>query len=141
MERRTTFGIFLLVFLIAGLSIYGLYYQFYGVSKALAKADYHIEAPDLIAAFDRNEGMADSLYLYKVISVSGVLQELVTNDKGETIARLAGDRNGKTTVDCHLDSLYMREGLPLRAGESVTLRGTCTGRWLNIILVQCIIEK
>ena len=141
MERRTKYGIILLVTLIAGLSVYGLLYQLYGGGKALAKADYHIAAPDLIAAFDRNEGSADSLYLYKVISVSGVLQELVTNGKSEYIARLAGDRKEKTTVDCHLDSLYKRDELTLRAGDSVTIRGTCTGRWLNIILVQCIIEK
>ena len=141
MERRTKYCIFLLVFLIAGLDIYGLLYQLYGGGKALAKADYHVAAPDLIAAFDRNEVSADSLYLLKVISVSGVLQELVTNGKGEYIARLAGDHNGKTTVDCHLDSLYKRDELALRAGDSVTIRGTCTGRWLNIIMVQCIIEK
>ena len=141
MQRRTKYGIYLLVFLIAGLSIYGLLHQFYGSAKTLTPADAHVTAPGLIASFSRNEGLADSVYLYKVVSVTGILRELVDNGPGDYILRLAGDRDDGSVVDCHLDSLYDRDDLPLRVGDSVTLRGTCAGRWLNITLVQCIVEK
>lgn len=141
MERRTTYGISLLVFLIAGLSIYGLLHQTHGSGKTLARADVHTTAADLTASFDRDERLADSLYLYKVVSVSGILLQLTENGPGDYIARLTGDRNGRVMVDCHLDSLYNRDDLALRPGDSLTIRGTCAGRWLNIILVQCIIEK
>jgi hypothetical protein len=141
MERRTKYGIYLLVFLIAGLSVYGFLYQTYGPGKALAKADIHTTAHGLAASFERDETLADSLYLYKVVSVSGILQELVANGPGDYVARLAGDRDGKTAVDCHLDSLYNRDDPGLRPGDSVTIRGTCAGRSLNILLEQCIIEK
>lgn len=139
MQLRTKYGIFLLVLLITGLSIYGLLYPIFGSKKALAKADIHTSASDLTASFERDEARADSLYLYKVVSVTGILQELVVNDSGERIARLAGD--GRTTVDCRLDSLYNGYGPELHMGVSVTIRGTCAGRWLNVMLVQCIIEK
>ena len=141
MERRTKYGIFLLVFLIAGLSLYGILHQLKGSRRSLARADVHTSAPLLAASFEGNEGLADSLYLYKVISVTGIVHEVMGDGTGNFIARLSGGRNGKSMVDCHLDSLYGQHGLPIRPGDSVTIRGTCAGRWLNVILLQCIIEK
>jgi len=141
MERRTKYGIFLLIGLIAGLSIYGLLTQLYSGGRTLATANVHTSAPVLAASFEGNEALADSLYLYKVVSVSGVVRQLVTDGAGNTTARLTGDRQGKTLVDCRLDSLYRQSELPFRTGDSVTIRGTCAGRLVDILLLQCIIEK
>jgi hypothetical protein len=141
MDRRTKYGIFLLIFLIAGLSIYGILNQLYGGNKTLARAEVSITATGLASSFEGNERFADSLYLYKVISVTGILQQLISDGSGNTIARLAGGRSGKAAIDCHLDSQYRQDELGLRAGDSVTIRGTCAGQWVNIILLQCIVEK
>ena len=141
MERRTKYGIFLLFFLTAGLALYGILQQAASSNKVLINADLHITAPALTASFEGNEALADSLYLYKVVSVSGVFQQLIDDGSGNYIVRLSGDRSGNAIVDCHLDSLYTREDLLLRTGDSVTIRGTCAGRWVNVILLQCIIEK
>lgn len=141
MERRTRYGIILLIGLIAGLSLYGLFTRLYGGGKAVAGANVHIPASVLAASFEGNEALADRLYLYKIVSVSGVVRQLVTDPSGNTIARLTGDRQGKALVDCHLDSLYRQAASTLRTGDSVTIRGTCAGRWVNVLLLQCIIEK
>lgn len=141
MERRTKYGILFLVFLTAGLGLYGILQQASGVNKILAQADMHITAPGLTASFVGNEKLADSLYLNKVVSVRGFFQQLIDDGSGNYIVRLSGDRSGKATVDCHLDSLYTREELLLRSGDSVIIRGTCAGRWVNVVLLQCIIEK
>src|SRR5882672_3210275 len=111
MERRTKYGIFLLVFLIVGLAIYGVLYQMHGAARTLINADIHITAPGLTASFEGNEGLADSLYLYKVVSVSGVFQQLSDDGPGRFIVRLSGDRSGRSMVECHMDSLYTREDL------------------------------
>lgn len=141
MERRSKYGFYLLVFLIAGLALYGILYGVYGGNKTLVPADLRITAPGLTVSFEENEGVADSLYLYKVVSVSGVFQQLIDDGPGRYIVRLSGDPSGKVMVDCHMDSIYTREDLLLRTGDSVTVRGTCAGRWANVILLQCIIEK
>ena len=141
MERRTIYGIFLLLFLIAGLSVYGFLHQLYDSGKLITPADVQVTAAGMTVAYERDEGGADSLYLYKVVSVTGVLRELVESGSGDYVARLTGDGTGSPSVDCHLDSLNKPEDLSLRAGDSITIRGTCTGRWLNIMLVQCIVEK
>jgi len=141
MERRTKYGIFFLVFLIAGLGLYGILQQAYGVDKILTPADVHITASGLTASFVGDEERADSLYLYRVVSVRGFFQQLIDDRSGNYIVRLSGDKSGKAMVDCHLDTTYTREDLLLRTGNSVTIRGTCVGRWANVTLVQCIIEK
>lgn len=141
MERRTKYGFFLFVFLIAGLALYGVLHEVYGGNRPLVPADLRITAPGLAASFEGNEGLADSLYLYKIVSVTGVFQQLIDDGSGKYIIRLSGDRDGKAMVDCHMDSLYTREDLHLRTGDSVTIRGICAGRWVHILLLQCIIEK
>jgi hypothetical protein len=141
MQRRTRYSIYLLVFLAGGLFVYGILSQFYDDNRIVTPAEIHITAQGLTASFEGNEGFADSLYLYKIVAVSGRVRQLIDDGMGNYIARLSGDRSGRSTVDCHLDSLYSRGDLPFRAGDSVTIRGTCAGRWVNVILLQCIIEK
>ncbi|HEY4335420.1 MAG TPA: hypothetical protein VGM89_05970 [Puia sp.] len=141
MERPTKYGIFFLVFLIAGLGFYGIFHLLTGNNKVLVQANLHITASGLAASFQNDERLADSLYLYRVVAVSGIFQQLSDDGSGNYIVRLSGGRNGKIVVDCHLDSFYTREDLLLRTGDSVTIRGTCAGRWVNVILLQCIIEK
>ena len=100
-----------------------------------------VKAADLSSSFDSNEVLSDSLYLYKVLSVRGAVQKIVRRESGNYVISLDGRGPGRAVVDCHLDSVYNARYLSLRNGDSVTLRGTCAGRLLNVILMQCIIEK
>jgi hypothetical protein len=143
MERRIRYGIFLLFFLIGGLSIYGFFFHAASDPMVLVNADVHIRAGDLANAFDRQEDLSDSLYLYKVLSVTGVVKMIRKDPSGNYTAFL-GDRSSATTttlVNCTLDSIYHHQPAPFRIGDSLTLRGTCTNHLTDVILRQCIIEK
>ncbi len=140
MNLRLKYGIIVLSLLISVLLIYGLFFCQPG-TKILPPPDVSITAPALADSFDNAEGHADSLYLYKDISVTGVLQRLHKNGSGPYVATLTGGVSGKTDIDCTLDSLYESFPVRLNIGDSVTIRGRCAGRSLNVILVQCIIEK
>ncbi len=140
MKLRSKYGILLFSLLIAILLIYGIFFGKAG-KKTLPPPDVSITAPALADSFDNAEGHADSLYLYKAISVTGVLERLHKNGSGLYVATLAGGASGKTDIDCTLDSLFGSDGVHLNAGDSVTIRGRCAGRSLNVILIQCIIEK
>ncbi|HEY6899088.1 MAG TPA: hypothetical protein VI233_00535 [Puia sp.] len=94
-----------------------------------------IDAAGLAHSFESNEQAADSLYLYKIVSVRGVVERVMKRESGGYEVVLGGK------VDCNLDTMYNCRYLSLRNGDSVTLRGTCAGRLLNVILMQCIIEK
>ncbi|MBS1665647.1 MAG: hypothetical protein JST68_31705 [Bacteroidetes bacterium] len=125
--RRTVYGIFILILLVSGCKS--------SPGPSLAKADVSISAAALAHAFENNERVSDSLYLYKVVSVRGIVEKVMKRESGGYVVTLGGK------IDCSLDTLYNRHYLSLRTGDSVTLRGTCGGRLLNVILMQCIIEK
>jgi hypothetical protein len=139
MQRRTTYDILLLLFLIPGLIVSGVLCRWHSGAASLVKAD--VSSADLAASFDNNESLADSLYLYKVLSVRGIVEKIMKKESGNYVITLGNRTPGRSVVDCHLDTIYNHRYLSLRNGDSVTIRGTCAGRLLNVILMQCIIEK
>ncbi len=141
MNHRTKYGILLLLPLIAGLSIYGLFYSKTSKADTLQPPDLSISAAALANSFDYEEGHADSLYLYKTISVSGIVSRIHKVRPGMWVATLAGQAPGRAAIDCTLDSLYDPDRESLKPGDAVAIRGRCAGRSLNVQLVQCIIEK
>lgn len=141
MQRRTIYGVLLSIFLISGLSIYGFFCRRCTPPPSLIKADLYINSVDLSRSFETNEALSDSLYLYKVLSVRGAVEKIVKREAGNYVITLGDRGSGKTVVDCSLDTIYNRRALSLKNGDSVTVRGTCAGRMVNVILMQCIIEK
>jgi hypothetical protein len=140
MNRRTKYGVYILLGLITGTSIFGLLFRVYH-RQPLSPPDMVLSAPVLTDAYDSGEGHADSLYLYKKLSVRGSLYRLHKNESGQYVATLEGRYPGRTAVDCILDSLYAPIPPEIKRGDTLTIRGRCAGRSLNVILVQCIIEK
>jgi hypothetical protein len=141
MERRIQYGIFFLLFLATGLFVYGLFFHSMPGSGIFAKADVHIGAADLSAGFDSHEGLSDSLYLDKVLSVSGVVRKIRKNGSGNYTLSLGNRSSPVPAVSCILDSSYNHRPAPVTEGDSLTVLGTCAGQLTNVVLLQCIIEK
>jgi hypothetical protein len=144
MERRIRYGIFLLLFLIGGLSIYGFFFRSASDPMVVVNADVHIRARDLADAFDSQEAVSDSLYLDKVLSVTGVVKMIRKDHLSGNYTVFLGDRSPAATttlVNCTLDSRYNHQPVPFRIGDSLTLRGACANHLTDVILLQCIIEK
>ena len=142
MQQRKIYGSLFLFFLVAALIVYGFFCRHYTTNnKDLVKADRHVTAGALASAFEHNETLADSLYLYKILSVRGVIQQISKNGSGNYVAILGDMAMGKAAVEGTFDTLYNQQPFPFSKGDSITIRGTCAGRLLNVILIQCIIEK
>jgi hypothetical protein len=142
MEKRIKYGIALLLLLMAGLAIYGYLHHLPGGSPLpLKEADISIAARDLVSVFDKNETLSDRKYVYKVLSVRGVIKKIRKNEDGNYIIYLGSNPEPGPSVSCSLDSLYNSHSLSLKAGDSATIRGTCAGRLTDVVLIQCIIEK
>ena len=140
MNRRTKYIIFPLLILAAGFSVYRLFYH-PDASEVLRPADIAVSAYVLTEVYDNGEGHADSLYLDKTIAVSGIVDSMRRNAAGRIVATLQGHSPGKTAVDCIFDSAYASGQLDVSIGDTVSIRGRCAGRSMNVIMVQCIIEK
>ncbi|HEX9509451.1 MAG TPA: hypothetical protein VF939_03145 [Puia sp.] len=141
MEKRIKYGTILLIFLIISLLVYGYFYHISQGRSLPAKAAITISARDLTSQADRDEPNFDHRYLYKILSVGGVVKDIKRNKSGNTILSLEGNPGIPSSVDCTLDSLYNRHPPSLKAGDSCSIRGTCAGHLSDVILVECIIER
>ena len=137
MNQRLKYGTILLFVIITGLCLYRLFYRPDVPGRALPPA-IATSASALADSFDKGEDHADSLYMDKTLTVTGVLAGIRKNESGRYVVTLAGHIPGKTGVDCILDSVYSIEQLNIPVGNSVTIMGHYAGRSFNVLLVQCI---
>jgi tRNA_anti-like len=127
--------------MIAGLCIYGLYWSSRSKSRIVVPTDLSLTAAAFADSFDLAEGRADSLFLYKSIAVTGVVESLYQSGTGHLVIGLFGRMSAKVTFDCYLDSLHIPAQPHLKPGDNIVIKGRYTGRSNNIVLDQCIIEK
>ena len=141
METRIRYGIILLFCLIATLGVYGIFLWSRSPGHVFAKVDFSMTESELVAAFDHNEALSDSLYLYKVLAVTGRVQKVRKDETGSYSVTLGTPMTGEAGVDCQLDGQFNQRYATLQPGDSLRVLGICTGRLQNVILVQSIIEK
>jgi hypothetical protein len=103
--------------------------------------DFSMTQSELAAAFDHNEALSDSLYLYKVLAVTGRVQKVRKDETGSYSVTLGTPMTGEAAVDCRLDGQFNQQYATLQPGDSLRVLGICAGRLQNVILVQSIIEK
>jgi hypothetical protein len=138
MLRRIKYGLALL--LLGSLLLYGYFYYTSGqTSLKVVTTAIPVNAADLIGLSDKNEAIFNKEYLYKVLSVRGIVRKVRMNRNGITVL-LEGQHTVPETVSCSLDTLYTSYPR-LTPGDSCIIRGNCAGRLRDIILLQCIIEK
>ncbi|MGH1437362.1 MAG: OB-fold protein [Lewinella sp.] len=102
-----------------------------------AKADVQIAAGELFTAFAENETQANETYLDKVIAVTGKVREVSKSPEGLVKVTLdSGDE--MFGVICQLDELSEHQRTEFQLGESVTLKGKCTGMLMDVVLVRCV---
>ena len=129
-----------MLLLIAGLLLYSYFYRVANQTPlSIGTSSIPVSAADLIRLSDKNEALFNQEYLYKVLSVRGIIRNVRKNKKGITVL-LEGQHALPEVVSCSLDTLYTP--LPdLQPGDSCIIRGNCAGCLRDIILLQCIVEK
>ena len=104
------------------------------------KADLVVNATDLYKAFSDDETNANTIYLDKVVAVKG---KVISGDKDAegnyTVQLDAGSDMG--VISCQMDPKYNADAAKLQAGNMVTLKGTCTGILMDVVLIRCVLEK
>lgn len=104
-----------------------------------ATADITITAPELMAAFNEDETAANAKYLDKVVAVTGKVRESVTSGDVTIISLEAEDELGAVT--CELDRFRKQDAISVSAGEQITVKGLCSGKTIDVVLVQCVVTK
>lgn len=102
------------------------------------KAAYTVQAMELFNEFNDHEASANEKYLNKILLVEGRIAEISAVDSvGLTI--LLETSNPLFGVSCQLP-----EGLggrTLKRGENARIRGLCTGKLMDVVLIKCVLEN
>lgn len=101
------------------------------------EADIKVSAAELVSAFSRDEGAANSLYAGKVLEVEGVVSEIIS-DEHATILML-GEDSRASGISCYLQQNATDRYSALAAGRTVTVKGICNGMLMDVVLDKCVV--
>ncbi len=109
------------------------------------KADLSMSAAEIISVFEKNEADANAKLLDKIIAVKGTVRKLEKNDRGQYTIVL--DDAGISSVRCSMNSVHVNDLQGITEGNTVTVKGACTGfnhdelLGSDVILNRCVLEK
>ena len=93
-----------------------------------------ITAAALVKAYQENESNANTLYLDKTIEIKGEIVETKSDQAGNTTLTLKSD-DAFASIFCTLKKVH----LSLKVGQTVTVKGICTGFLSDVVLIEAII--
>ena len=117
----------LLVILVIGfLAWYGLK-EYNRKNKDLKSltADIKIDAPSLIADFEKDSSSANRKYTDKIIAVTGNVKKIDAD--GNPVIIFLSNPNQMSSVKCSMDSTHAEDYKVIKPGSSITIKGKCTG--------------
>jgi len=102
------------------------------------KATFKLTAGDLLRQFEADEFKATAQYSDRVIMVQGIIGSIQTSDFGGTI--FLNNENSITSVICQFDQKDFKEIPEMHKGESISIKGICSGYLMEVVMVRCVIE-
>ncbi len=130
-------------FLIAGLTVFllaaGWFFYLYQKPRedvATVNAAYSLTAEKLFDDFVANETAADQKYTGKIIQVRGVPSDVQLMDSTAMVLLAAGNDTGG--INCNLRNSDV--ALPEK-GQSIIIKGRCTGFLMDVNLVDAVIVE
>ena len=94
-----------------------------------------ITSDSLVAKYQADEKLANSLYLNKAVVVTGVILSIDKNQEGKTTLVL-GRSDSFSNV-----SVTMISTAPItqKVGESITIKGLCTGALSDVVITDGVV--
>ncbi len=132
--------IIIIIAFIAAISFSAYYYIFIYSSnnhrQVQSEIGIVITSDSLVAKYQADEKLANSLYLNKAVVVTGNLLSIDKNQEGKTTLVL-GRADSFSNV-----SVTMISNSPLtqKVGESITIKGLCTGALSDVVITDGVVE-
>jgi hypothetical protein len=117
------------------------YYMWNKPHAEIGKPNFTTTATALAAEFSADETAATKKYVGSmdkmiVVQVSGTIATVQNDTSGVSIGLETGDPiNG---VSCVLDKFTKQAKTDYKVGESVVLKGICTGKLSDVIIDRCV---
>jgi tRNA_anti-like len=144
--RKRKIILFIIVVGAGTVGWYG-YKEYFRTNKDLAnvKPDIKIPAADLIKEYEKNDSLANTKYLDRIIETKGSVKAIEKDDKGYYTIILA-DSGSMSSVRCSVDTAHKEDAARLALASSAIVRGVCTGfnkdemgLGSDVILNRCVI--
>jgi len=95
-----------------------------------------IQADSLSAAYQANEKNANVLYLNKAVEVSGTIVSIDKNQEGK-ITLIIGSADSFSNVSV---TLISTTPISHKIGETITIKGVCTGALSDVIITEGVVK-
>ena len=95
-----------------------------------------IIADSLSAQFQANEKNANTLYLNKAVEVSGTIVSIDKNQEGK-ITLIIGRADSFSNVSV---TLISTAPITQKVGETITIKGVCTGALSDVIITEGVVK-
>ena len=136
MRKRYLFGIGILLLILAGWGIYKVTQEHR--NAAGENAVVTLTAMNLYNEFLNSENTADKKWVGKVIEVTGSISSVSESGNYVSINLRATADGG---VNCSILKKDLNPGDKFNPGDSITIKGKCTGFLMDVNLVDCVIKK
>ena len=127
----------LLVLLLGGI---GYYYTQHDHRNAIRSAspDFTLPASEVFALFEEDEQEANKKLLGKTVAMEGVVSSISSSPEKISISLESGAPIGE--VVCELNMNLVESIDQVSEGQVVNIKGECSGKLIDVIFVNCVIE-
>jgi hypothetical protein len=132
--------IIIIIAIIAAIAFSAYYYIFVYSSnnhrQVQSETGIVITSDSLVAKYQADENLANSLYLNKAVAVTGNLLSIDKNQEGKTTL-VIGRSDSFSNV-----SVTMISTAPItqKVGETITIKGLCTGALSDVVITDAAVE-
>ncbi len=98
--------------------------------------DFTLSATELFQEYSENQAVADKKFIDQVIQISGQIFEISTDQQGATVFLLSTGEN-EAGVLCTLELSESDKVSGKKVGDSISLKGVCTGMLMEVVLNRC----
>jgi hypothetical protein len=133
------FLVAVIILCLSGVSV-GLYlYNKQHKDLTKVKADYVLEAHELVTAFGADENAASAKYINKVIEVTGLVTWAEFGSADSTLSLTLTGYGDNSGVICTFNGITEKSQVSFKDGERLTVRGECSGMLLDVLLNNCAV--
>jgi len=132
--------IIIVIALIAAIAFSVYYYIFIYSSnnhrQVQSETGIVITSDSLVAKYQADEKLANSLYLNKAVVVTGVILSIDKNQEGKTTLVL-GRSDSFSNVSV---TMISTEPITQKVGSPITIKGLCTGALSDVVITDGVVE-
>jgi hypothetical protein len=139
MKTSVKIALFVVFFIAIGGILAALYmFNMKHTDTAKAKPDFVVTAQILQKEFNDNETAASSKYVNKIVEVTGMVASVKQSENNSVNITLTPEGD-MSSVICTFTSLS--DPSKIKSGDTVTIRGECSGYLMDVLLNNCALIK